>query len=923
MRTFISCLLLIFLQFQMSAQLRFSFEQQINTKVYHGTDTVANPWAGGLNYPIFNNLDFNFDGLTDLLVFDRSGKRLLPMMWEVVNGDTVLRYHPEYIKYFPFPRGEGAFILLRDYNCDGLNDIFYSDGSFIYVYENTSSNGQLSFSIANNGQHLDTDYLDSGVSKLYISRADMPDINDVDGDGDIDILTFGNGGVKVEFHENTSPCGLNFVQTGNCWGLFKEGGIFRSVILNHCTSGNKRSLGSGSGKVLHTGSSMLTWDLDNDNVLDLLLSNVSYNNLSALSNGGTLDSSAMVAQDTMYPPSHPVDLFNFPTAFRAETGTDGIDDLVLSSFSSATSGSPDMSSNHRGIWHYKNTGTNSQPNFVFSEDNFLQGDMVDPGAASTPRLVDLNGDSLMDLVVSVGNRFMQPGFSNSQLYYYENTGTAQQAEFTLVDTNFADILSLNFGTEIVPAFGDLDGDGDQDLIVGANSGYFHYLKNTGSASSPSFVVDTYIITNTDVGANAAPYLYDLDDDGDLDLFVGNQQGHIYWFVNSSASAPNFSQESAFFGAINVSSQNLSGNAVPVFYRDSTGTTALFVGSRTQGVVQFDAIDTVSQLPSSISDTIGNASKQSLNSDESLFGISKRSGRNQFLILASELQAKGYLNGYIESIGFNVVDKGGSVLTNGFTVKMKNTTASSLNGFEENFPYPYPLENYIYNFGNSWNTIPLQNPHAWDGQSNLIIEVCFSGNFPASNIHLSMTDQGFNCHAYGDITNFNNQSANGCAMPYLQTIQKRPDIRLSLTPAAIPVPAAQHHDLYIGERTNADFADLNADGYLDAVVGNLSGGLSLFYGNEYTFSAPEISKESSFVSIYPNPNNGTFQIDLAADVLAEYSYLRIFNTQGQQVFSQELSSDSEIRLTQNLTDGLYIGIIDSASDRKTFRFILKH
>ena len=98
---------------------------------------------------------------------------------------------------------------------------------------------------------------------------------------------------------------------------------------------------------------------------------------------------------------------------------------------------------------------------------------------------------------------------------------------------------------------------------------------------------------------------------------------------------------------------------------------------------------------------------------------------------------------------------------------------------------------------------------------------------------------------------------------------------------------------------------------------------MFYGNEYTFSAPEISKESSFVSIYPNPNNGTFQIDLAADVLAEYSYLRIFNTQGQQVFSQELSSDSEIRLTQNLTDGLYIGIIDSASDRKTFRFILKH
>jgi hypothetical protein len=918
MRTLVPVILFVFSFSQATAQLRFAFEQEINTKIYHGNDTVINPWAGGLNYPIFNNFDFNFDGLDDILVFDRSGKRLLPMVNEIINGDTVLRYHPEYIDDFPIPRGEGAMVLLRDYNCDGKDDLFYSDGLFIKVFENTSSNGQISFIPANNGQALNTDYGASGVSRLYIPRTDLPDINDVDGDGDLDILTFGNGGVRVEFHENQTPCGLDFVQAGTCWGLFEEGGLYRTVMLNKCTGGNKRDL----GKVMHAGSAMLTWDMDNDSDVDLLLTNVSYNNLSLLINGGTLDSSAMISQDTMYPGNTPVDLFVFPAPYRVETGTDGIDDMVVSSFSSASSGSPDMSSNHRGIWRYRNIGSNNQPNFVFEEDDFLQGDMVDPGAASIPRLVDINGDSLVDLILSIANRYQQPGISSSQFYYYENTGSANQAEFSLVDTNFADILQYSLGTELVPAFGDLDGDGDQDMIVGAISGYFHYFENIGSANNPNFNLNTPIITNTDVGADAAPYLFDLDNDGDLDLFVGNEQGKVWWFENSSASSPNFSQKSDFFGAVDVSQLGLSANAVPVFYRDTTGTSTLFVGSRDQGVVQYDDIDTIATLPASVSDTLGNASDQSNNSDQSLFGISKRSGRNQFLILASELQAKGYRYGYIESLGFNIVDKGGSVLSNGFTIKIKNTNLSTLNNFEDNFPSPYPVEDFIYGFGNGWNNVPLQYPHLWDGQSNLIIEVCFSGNFPANNIHLAMTDQGFNCHALGDITGFNNLSADGCAMPYLQTISKRPDVRINLTPAANPVPNVGVNDLYIGERTTADFADIDGDGYLDAVVGNLSGGLSLFKGVLYDVSRPEYRTKNNSVYIYPNPNNGRFTIDLNTSDLMDFEHIRIFNIQGQLIWEQPVTEEAQVEIPNKPSPGIYLGQLVGPSGQKSFRFIMQ-
>lgn len=104
----------------------------------------------------------------------------------------------------------------------------------------------------------------------------------------------------------------------------------------------------------------------------------------------------------------------------------------------------------------------------------------------------------------------------------------------------------NVGSNVRPSFGDIDNDGDYDLIVGNSSGDFYFFENTGTNQNPNFAsaaVDTFGLS-TNAGY-ISPSLVDIDDDGDFDIFYSNYFGEKLYRPNlGTAANPSFSSQSS-------------------------------------------------------------------------------------------------------------------------------------------------------------------------------------------------------------------------------------------------------------------------------------------------------------------------------------------------------------------------------------------
>jgi hypothetical protein len=536
------------------AQLyKVSFDPVIRTS---NGDVLELALAGGLNQPQFSNFDFDNDGIEDLFVYDRTGDKVLVFINETDENGLSYRYDPSYEDFFPKAK---EYMHLKDYNDDEKADLWMYNGDSVVLYQNYTTSIP-DFRRVRNLEALDqVNYVEwNPFKRISHVTGCIPGIEDLDNDGDIDIVTNLNsaGSAMILFCNNTVDSGhaledITYMIPDKCYGGIDE---FSGYLITNAPCLFREAYDLKEKKHFAT-KTMLFFDQDNDGDYDLFYgsSERSSNPIYYFKNAKVeLDhyKDTFVMMDTAYFSSSVEPLIPVaPAMSYVDVDGDGEKDLILSTNEATKTSYPIMEKNN--VLYFDNKESTTDPDFDFKSNNFLVGDMVDFGGYTAPAFVDLDGDNDFDLILATSGNHYVTGDSNDFLVYYENIGSKTNPDYKLIDENYLNLIPKKY-QKLVPTFADIDNDGLMDLFLGKQDGTIAYYRNNGSSSSPSFQLMTENFKTIDVGDNATPVFYDLNGDGVLDLLSGNYGGNIQYYKNTgSVTAPSFNLEDDSLGGIQI------------------------------------------------------------------------------------------------------------------------------------------------------------------------------------------------------------------------------------------------------------------------------------------------------------------------------------------------------------------------------------
>src|SRR5665213_3382206 len=525
--------------FPLAIHAQNNFIRQDTVPVFMNSVQQPFAWAGGMNSCQFSQIDLNQDGILDLFVFDRAGNKITTYINQGTANQVDYVLASQYIDKFPRMHD---WVLLRDYNCDGKMDIFTSGASTIKVYKNISTPATgLQFQLVTNNilADLAPNSTDT-ILPLNVSYVDIPAIRDVDNDGDLDILTYGVGGTQVEYFRNTSEetghnCdSLTFTIETLCWGEFSEAINSALITLNsgcpppNLTQNNNQNTSYNPN--MHSGGCLECVEVKGNSVKDLLAGNLGSSYIAMIRNGGTLSAALCDSVDPYYPgydTTLEMDAFDCP--FVLDVDNDGKKDLIFAP------NALNSSENFQCAWYYHNTGNDSAMHAHLVKKDFLVGQMIDCGEGAYPVFFDYDRDGDQDLFIGNQGYYNVNGNSPSMIRLYKNTGTQSHPIFTYQSADFAGIYTQNLGINgLAPTFGDIDGDGDEDMICGDLNGRLNlFTKNPGNDTN--FVLTQTFYQNIDVGSFATPQLVDVDGDGLLDLLIGESTGNVNYYHNDGTA----------------------------------------------------------------------------------------------------------------------------------------------------------------------------------------------------------------------------------------------------------------------------------------------------------------------------------------------------------------------------------------------------
>lgn len=154
------------------------------------------------------------------------------------------------------------------------------------------------------------------------------------------------------------------------------------------------------------------------------------------------------------------------------------------------------------------------------------------------------------------------------------------------------------------------------------------------------------------------------------------------------------------------------------------------------------------------------------------------GRTQMLITAAELNAAGITGGILKALALNVTAKNSSLPYNGLNIKLGCTSLTALSGYSTGLSTVYS-GNYSTVAG--WNTFTFSTNYAWDGSSNLIVEICYDNSTWTNSDDVATSATAFSSVYY------NNADASvGCSFSTGSSATNRPNLRFTKAAAAVPV-----------------------------------------------------------------------------------------------------------------------------------------
>jgi hypothetical protein len=473
----------------------------------------ALPFLGGLERPRPQLVDIDADGDLDLFVQEYTNRMTF---FERTDSAGQARWTWRTDAWQDLAIGDWSRFI--DLDGDGDQDVLAeSPYSFIRWYRNDGTARQARFTLA-----ADTLY-DVRGEPIFADRQNIPQLADLDCNGRIDLMLGRVDGTITRFELR------NIEGNAPRFGFITDRFEGIQILGGDATPGGPPPMPiPGAGGItpsLHGANTMALVDLDRDADLDILWGDFFEPGLLWIRNDGDCSAPSMRQAPLPFPVGDPIRTSGYNAPTPGDLDGDGDLDFLVGVLGGAYN--PTRTSRDN-LYLLEQTAPRT---FAVRTTRYLDG--FDLGSETAPALADLDADGDLDLLV--GNK-IEPEGDVAGLYLLENVGSARAPSFRMRSR-----LPVGPAYHYAPTLGDLDGDGDPDLVLGTWRDALLYYRNDGSRTEPRFVLADSMLVQLSRGSHASPTLGDLDGDGDLDLFVGEASGTINHFRNDGTrSAPKFS-----------------------------------------------------------------------------------------------------------------------------------------------------------------------------------------------------------------------------------------------------------------------------------------------------------------------------------------------------------------------------------------------